>query len=1433
MARKTSTVKPGRTPKKAVPSPSPATDEPTNAPPRGRALPAARDLLGLDAREQDVAAFLRAAVRADPKTAEGKAALRAAESAALRLARDLKRQARAQAGGPFAAELARRANESYFRAVLAKQLPQLIDILRRPRPVAAGPGPLPLPALPVAPTKPTNVVAEAGTLSAKVRWEQAPGDLVTTFRVTPHIAGAPQLATTVAGTLRETTVLGLTPGTAYRFSLRASNLIGNSEESDLSNAVTPTAPTLPLPGSGPLDLQLPAFSSDPALLIDSAAEPFRAYVADAARMGQKWRYEYLKVQAVAAAREALQYEEHIARLMGMAVDKLGTAEEILNSTLIEVVAKGQTVAGGLAEAAQSPEIDSLLEPLGDTAAQSLLLPRFFAWLVETGPVEFWIGLFEAIICDLASVVPIFGSATTLGRTRRYLRNAFSTDLDGVQAALREAANDILSRLDADIDRMVAPLRAATDQVIEGTRRAMADVFEGFDVTLLMTPAEVPGQPDVPDLDPLSDLYAQLDAQVNELAARVKARVTEALAPLISLTGDGGSLFETVVVTFLVLPILAFLVISLAGGPFSAALLAAAVLLAAEELLRLLVQWLAGPLLKKIGDLQQQLTELVGKLQGFFALQSSLVQVNNPEAFLRVVASELRQLRDFLPQAFLEEAAGVLQEARNVVLRTATQLGLAAEQALGAENVTGFEAVREDYATHLAQASQLPGGTDPSRLAGAALLRDFGRLEEQRTAIRDGKEIEFTHRLSLLRLLGGDPVQSLQQFLQRRELLVSLTERDLIDRMFPGVYRAVIKDVRVTGILGGSLDPLLQGIPLTITHLGESRTRIKRSANPFAPPVELPSCFPRSAFQFSQPVVGPPLFDFPNPFPPDDGGVVFLSPFVDPLRNQIARAFATVQLGTVTEYWTAFILALLLGYSSEEILRILGRPLREALLTHLPESLARAASEKSCGLVDPASLVAAVRALLASEGLGFNDLVVAALLAPGPGNDFNVRPDLDPAVDVLADRLRAGFTFDGVKLPGLVEVAQEAWKEGAAAFLRRIARWGDVDFEEDPDPQVRALGFVRLVRRAPSETMVYNLFAPPPATVTHADAAAGASDGFPFLPASSLQYRTFENRGIEGDLLVRLESLDDDAILPLPAGDVVAQLSGRLTDIVLDITVRGCYDADLARTVRSSRRQTASGFNVASRIPGALGAIGLPDSLVRIEAGASELRTVRYSLRSHRDRTLQVLSAAALAQVAPPAALTSLIAGRSVLGRDTAFEPLDATRTSFTLELSGAALPNTVAALQTLVGTLRVSPADLGFDASVLTGRDVVEHARLVSLGVAVIPMPGGVRPVQDSDGDPSTIDDPMNIQLQVTGLLGNVFPGFGTSTALPTRLRMTLPAQADPPTLADLFAAAVPPAITFNLASAFGPPSLLYDVVISLTFRVPALRVKTAIDAIR
>jgi hypothetical protein len=100
-----------------------------------------------------------------------------------------------------------------------------------------------------APAAPTGVTATAGNGSATVSWT-APsngGSPITSYTVTPFIAGVAQPATTVTGSppATSTTITGLTNGTAYTFTVKATNAIGTGPPSTASSAVTPTAPTVP------------------------------------------------------------------------------------------------------------------------------------------------------------------------------------------------------------------------------------------------------------------------------------------------------------------------------------------------------------------------------------------------------------------------------------------------------------------------------------------------------------------------------------------------------------------------------------------------------------------------------------------------------------------------------------------------------------------------------------------------------------------------------------------------------------------------------------------------------------------------------------------------------------------------------------------------------------------------------------------------------------------------------------------------------------------------------------------------------------------------------------------------------------------------------------------------------------------------------------
>ena len=100
-----------------------------------------------------------------------------------------------------------------------------------------------------APAAPTGVTATAGAGSAQVSWT-APGDggsPLTSYTVTPFIGANAQTPVTVTGAppATSTTVTGLTNGTAYTFTVTATNAIGTGPASAASNSITPTAPTAP------------------------------------------------------------------------------------------------------------------------------------------------------------------------------------------------------------------------------------------------------------------------------------------------------------------------------------------------------------------------------------------------------------------------------------------------------------------------------------------------------------------------------------------------------------------------------------------------------------------------------------------------------------------------------------------------------------------------------------------------------------------------------------------------------------------------------------------------------------------------------------------------------------------------------------------------------------------------------------------------------------------------------------------------------------------------------------------------------------------------------------------------------------------------------------------------------------------------------------
>ena len=156
-----------------------------------------------------------------------------------------------------------------------------------------------------APGAPTGVSATSGNGSATVSWT-APGSggsAITSYTVTPYVGSAAQTPVTVSGSppATQTTVTGLTNGTAYTFTVSATNAVGTGPASSPSNAVTPSPPpavTGVTPSSGATGVAVsvaPSATFSQAVtpstvsftVVDSGGNPWRGRWGSAA--GTRWR----------------------------------------------------------------------------------------------------------------------------------------------------------------------------------------------------------------------------------------------------------------------------------------------------------------------------------------------------------------------------------------------------------------------------------------------------------------------------------------------------------------------------------------------------------------------------------------------------------------------------------------------------------------------------------------------------------------------------------------------------------------------------------------------------------------------------------------------------------------------------------------------------------------------------------------------------------------------------------------------------------------------------------------------------------------------------------------------------------------------------------------------------------------------------------------
>ncbi len=130
---------------------------------------------------------------------------------------------------------------------------------------AAGSSPLSAPSNPVtpaaaAPAPPTGVEADPGDASATVRWlpPAAGGSPIVRYTVTASPSGARAIA---KGDVTRASVGGLANGTAYTFTVTATNAVGTSAPSAPSRAVVPKAPVAPPRPPAPAPVPNPATGS--------------------------------------------------------------------------------------------------------------------------------------------------------------------------------------------------------------------------------------------------------------------------------------------------------------------------------------------------------------------------------------------------------------------------------------------------------------------------------------------------------------------------------------------------------------------------------------------------------------------------------------------------------------------------------------------------------------------------------------------------------------------------------------------------------------------------------------------------------------------------------------------------------------------------------------------------------------------------------------------------------------------------------------------------------------------------------------------------------------------------------------------------------------------------------------------------------------------
>ena len=539
-------------------------------------------------------------------------------------------------------------------------------------------------------------------------------------------------------------------------------------------------------------------------------------------------------------------------LLDQALDKVGLLEgvsEELARLVDGLVKKVEALA------LEVPGIvDDLVSAARDRAVVIALVEALKAW-----PHDRWIDLVTSASRDVSNGVD--PGTAILNVAKRWL-----------EPDITRILGDVKTQLETDLQALTQELHEAA--LPQELLDSFGEAAQAAGVT----------DPSTAILKPLQDALAGID-----LVAAARAHLDELDVTEVPLWAE--ALILAYVAAPLVIGIIAFApaaaVVGVVGGLIGGAIgaitggavgtalgVGAAFSAAVTALLALGVQYLIAVVLRALGDalgLAAQLQALVDRALGQIhdlvsGIMAALADVGTIQGMLAGITSLLEDIEALIPGEVATAVIDALTSARDTVLDNAQSIALATQRAFFRETLEYVDAVPLSFSSSLPQAGLMVGHLDPRYGASAEVAAVASSFETERVLRAVDSEQVLTQVLSLRQLLGS--ATDLQPLLAGVPLNFAITQADL-DRVAPGLHRVLIKDVEVhvdfevppetqvalstilgtaDAIAGLRMDPALDGripgggfpalpvvagrvptgIPALLTHLGESRVRLKPS-----------------------------------------------------------------------------------------------------------------------------------------------------------------------------------------------------------------------------------------------------------------------------------------------------------------------------------------------------------------------------------------------------------------------------------------------------------------------------------------------------------------------------------------------------------------------------------------------------------------------------